>query len=97
MTQGDTFSQEQCEECPAELCPNVRATRSFSDPQTQKLQAEEHNQITKLHLRFAISSAGPWQVPLSSNYSLPPRFLGSSQREMLTGSVTFLLLLVVMN
>lgn len=98
VTQGDTFSQEQCEDCPAELCsPNIRATRAFNDPQTQKILAEDHNQITKLHLRFAIPSAGPWHVPLSHNYSLPPRFLGSAQREMLPGSVTFLLALVVVN
>lgn len=55
-TQEDTFSQR--EECPAELCPNVRATRAFSDPQTQTIQAEEHNQITKLHLGFAAPSVG---------------------------------------
>lgn len=79
--QRDTFSQEQCEVCPAELCPNIRATRAFSDPQTQTSQAEDHNQITKLHLGFATPSAGPRQVLLSSNYSLPPRFLGSLREK----------------
>lgn len=79
--QRDTFSQEQCEVCPAELCPNIRATRAFSDPQTQTSQAEDHNQITKLHLGFATPSAGPRQVLLSSNYSLPPSFWGLSERN----------------